>query len=185
LPGTTPLRVCVDLNVLIAAERALRRPSRGSLPERIVEAIEERQIILVISLNMLERLQQRLEDAAELSPQEAAEGAELYRLLADPPGLATRQQPVIALGSSADADEDARVLEAALAGHADFLVTYNIDDFLPACTRHPVTGHPQCLGVQVIKPADLAVYLEWPLCVPPAPTLMPPEAPESGESGTE
>jgi hypothetical protein len=61
--------------------------------------------------------------------------------------------------STPDAEEDARVLEAALAGHAEFLVTYNIEDFLPACTAHPVTGHPHCLGVQVIKPADLAVLL--------------------------
>jgi hypothetical protein len=82
--------------------------------------------------------------------------------------------------STPDAEEDARVLEAALAGHAEFLVTYNIEDFLPACTAHPVTGHPHCLGVQVIKPADLAGLLDWPLRVVPRPTLMPPPPPKSG-----
>lgn len=61
-PGREPLRVCVDLNVFVAAERALQRPSRGSLPERVLEAIEHGEIILVASLNMFERLQDRLED---------------------------------------------------------------------------------------------------------------------------
>jgi hypothetical protein len=66
MPNQAPLRVCVDLNVFVAAERALRRPARGSLPERIVAAIEDREATLAISLNMLERLQERLEDAAGL-----------------------------------------------------------------------------------------------------------------------
>lgn len=157
----------------------MRRPSRGSLPERIIEAIEEREIVLVASLNMLERLEERLEDAAGLSTTEASLVVDFYRLLADPPRLVTREQPIIALGSTVDAEEDARVLEAALAGRADFLVTYNIDDFLPACARHAVSGHPQCLGVQIIKPGDLAVHLDWPLRIPPIPTIMPPEPPTS------
>lgn len=138
-----------------------------------MEAIEEREIVLVASLNMFERLRDRLEDAAGLSPAEAEEVVSFYRALADPPGLLTRQAPVIALGSSLDAEEDARVLEAALAGRAEYLVTYNVEDFLPACTPHPVTRHPQCLGVQVIKPGDLAVHLGWPLNVMPEPTIMP------------
>jgi predicted nucleic acid-binding protein len=178
--AAAPLRVCVDLNVFVAAERALRRPTRGTLPERIVEAIEEREIILVGSINMFQRLRERLEDAAELSVEEAAERAEFYRLLADPPALLTRQQPVLTLGVGPDAEEDARVLEAALSGRADFLVTYNIADFLPACSPHPTTAHPQCLGVQVIRPADLAVHLGWPLRVVPPPTRMPPDPPSSG-----
>ncbi len=179
-----PLRVCVDLNVFVAAERALLRPSTGSLPERIMEAIEEGEIILVASLNMFERLRERLEDAAGLSPAEAEKLVSFYRILADPPGLLTRQVPVIALGSSVHAEEDARVLEAALAGHAEFLVTYNVADFLPVCTRHPITGHPQCLGVQIVRPADLALHLGWPLRVPPSPTIVPPSPPTSGEPGS-
>jgi len=145
-----------------------------------VEALEEREIILVGSLNMFERLQERLEDAGGLSLVDATERADYYRSLADPPGLLTRRRPVISLGVGPDAEEDGRVLEAALAGHADFLVTYNVTDFLPACSRHPKTGHPECLGVQVVKPADLAMHLGWPLRVAPAPTLMPPDPSTSG-----
>lgn len=177
-----PPRVCVDLNVFVAAERALRRAPTGSLPVRIMEAIEEREIILVASLNMFERLQERLEDAAGLAPAEAAEVISFYRALADPPGLLTRQAPVIALGSSVHAQEDARVLEAALAGRAEYLVTYNLDDFLPACTPHPLTRHPQCLGVQIIKPSDLALHLGWPLRVKPPPTTMSAESPGEGSA---
>lgn len=175
-----PPRVCVDLNVFVAAARAPRRPSTESLPERIMEAIEEREIVLVASLNMFERLQARLEDAAGLSAAEAEDLVGFYQFLADPPGLVTRQAPVIALGSSVHAEEDARVLEAALAGRAEFLVTYNIRDFLPVCTPHPTTGHPQCLGVQIIKPGDLALHLGWPLRVTPPPTTMPPYSSGSG-----
>lgn len=168
-----PLRVCVDLNVFIAAERAVRNPTQGSLPERIMEAIESGEITLVASQNMLERLAERFEDAVPMSKSDAAVLTGMYSVFADPPLMRTRPEPVIALGRSAHSEEDARVIEAALAGRATFLVTYNIKDFLPACTRHPVTGHPECLGVQVIQPHDLAVHLGWPLRVVPPPTTMP------------
>ena len=180
MPVEPSLRVCVDLNVFVAAARALRRPSQGSLPERIVEAIEEREFVLVGSVNMFQRLRDRLEDAAGFSAQDAADTAEFYSLLADPPTLITRQRPVLSLGIGLHAEEDARVLEAALSGRADLLVTYNINDFLPACTPHPRTGHPQCLGVQIIMPSDLAVHLGWPLRVIPPPTRMPPDTPSGG-----
>lgn len=115
-----------------------------------------------------------------MSPLEAAERSQYYQFLADPPGLLTRRRPVVALGAGPGAEEDGRVLEAALAGRADFLVTYNVSDFLPACARHPETGHPECLGVQVVKPSDLAMHLGWPLKVVPKPTLMPQDPPDSG-----
>lgn len=105
---------------------------------------------------MVERLAERLEDRAGLSRAESATVAGLYATLADPPGLLTRERPIIALGAGVHAEEDSRVVEAALAGHADYLVTYNIADFLPATAPHPVTGHPSILGVEVVRPYDLA-----------------------------
>lgn len=160
--GGTP-RVCVDLNVFIAAELATQRGRSGGLPTRVLEAVERREITLVLSLNMAERLAARLEDAAGLPSEEAQELALSYAALAEPPGLLTRRQPVVALGRGAHAEEDARVVEAALAGQADYLVTYNVADFLPATTPHSTTGRPSIHGVQVVPPVELAQDLGWPL----------------------
>ena len=145
-PGAagTPPRVCVDLNVFVAAERAARAGKASGLSRRVLEAVERREITLVFSLNMAARLAERLEDRAGLSGTEAAAVVALYTTLADPPGLLTREQPVVALGEGPHAEEDSRVVEAALAGRADYLVTYNIADFLPA-QRPP---HIPPLGVR-------------------------------------
>lgn len=163
----SPSRVCVDLNVFIAAELAAQRGRSGGLPERILTSVENREIVLVLSLNMAERLAERLEDRAGLSRLEAVRVASAYAALADPPGLLTRTQPVIALGQGPHAEEDGRVMEAALAGHAGYLVTYNIADFLRATSPHRATGRPAVLGVEILRPVDLALTLGWPLRMAP------------------
>lgn len=155
--------MCVDLNVFVAAELAAQRGKAGGLPQRILAAIEGAELTLVFSYNMGERLAERLEDVVGLSPAEAGALAAAYVALADPPGLLTRVQPVVALGVGPHAEEDARVLEAALAGRAEYLVTYNVADFLRATTPHPATGRPAVLGVQVVRPFDLALAMGWQL----------------------
>jgi len=92
----------------------------------------------------------------------------------------TREHPVIALGTGPHAEEDRRVLEAAVYARADYLVTYNVKDFLSVASPHPVTGHPTILGVQIVQPHDLAQKLGWPLEAPPPPTVMPPNPPSTG-----
>lgn len=180
LPARAP-RVCVDLNVFVAAELSARRGTRGGLPHRILNAIESRALTLVFSLNMAERLAQRLEDRAGLSRDEAVMVASAYAYLADPPGLLTRTQPVIALGTGPHAEEDGRVVEAALAGRADYLVTYNVVDFLPVTAPHHATKRPSILSVELVRPYDLALALGWSLNVA-QPTLQQtlPQSPGGG-----
>lgn len=171
-------RVCVDLNVFVAAELAAQRGRTGGLPERVLDAIERREVTLVFSRNMAARLAARLEDVAGLPADEAEAVALAYAALADPPGLVTRQRPIVALGTGPHAEEDARVAEAALAGRADYLVTYNVEDFMPAAMPHPVTGAPSILGVQLVRPYDLGRALGWPMAH--APTQVPLQASPPG-----
>lgn len=147
--------------MFVAAELAARRGKAGGLPQRTLAAIENAEFTLVFSYNMAERLAERLEDVVGLSSAEAVVVTAAYVALADPPGLLTRDQPVVALGTGPHAEEDARVVEAALAGRANYLVTYNVADFLPAATPHPTTGRASILGVEIVRPYDLALIAGW------------------------
>jgi len=52
--------------------------------------------------------------------------------------------------------EDRGVLEAALAGRARYLATYNLNDFTGAATRDPDTGYLRVRELFILHPADLA-----------------------------
>jgi predicted nucleic acid-binding protein len=52
--------------------------------------------------------------------------------------------------------EDRGVLEAALAGHADYLATYNLEDFAPIAVPDPDTGRLRVRTLQILHPRTLA-----------------------------
>jgi predicted nucleic acid-binding protein len=128
--------LCLDLNVLLAAELSKAAGRTESASQVLVRYVEQGHaplgpIQLVISQGMLERLEARLLDRVGITPEQAtalvATLAELARL-----GPA-RLGRILPLGSGVlplrDA-EDRGVLETALAGKAHFLVTANWRDFL-------------------------------------------------------
>ena len=130
------VRLCLDLNVFIAAEISNAAGRRDSASQLLVGYVEQGHspagpIQLVISQGMLDRLELRFRDAAGVSPENAAALvttlAELARL--GPAGLG-RVIPVGIGVLPIREPEDRGVLETALAGRADFLVTANWRDFL-------------------------------------------------------
>ena len=149
-------RVCLDLNVFVAAEIATVKDRRDSTPRRLVDACRAGRFDLVVSRAMLERLTVVLcRPPLRLTLELATERTELIAELAALPNLIVAGGGVIPLRDV----EDRGVLETALAGHAHYLATYNLDDFAGAATRDPDTGALRVRDLTILHPAALAAEL--------------------------
>ncbi len=125
------LRICLDLNILVAAEIALVKGRHDTTPLRLIEACRGGRFDLVVSRAMLDRLTDVLRrQPLNLS---LALATERSNLIAEMSALSNL--PLVDT-------EDRGVLEAALAGHADYLATYNLEDFAPIAVPDPDTGRP-------------------------------------------
>lgn len=131
------LRLCLDLNVWVGSFLAEKYGRRDTAAQSLVEAIRSGQsprgpAALVISWGMLFRLNTVI---LRLTGDQAAAD----RLMAI---IATFAQegPSLTLGGVGvlpmDDEEDRHVLETAMAGDADLLVTQNLDDFIQADVDH-------------------------------------------------
>lgn len=134
-----PVRVLLDINILVSDVLSRARGRRGTASQKLVDAIltgklGETSIQLVISIAMLDRFHDVL-----LRLGADAHGAEAARLALidlahsgpdalDPYLLLDRSDIPFALAD----EEDARVLAIAFAARADFLVTDNLADFAGA-----------------------------------------------------
>ncbi len=138
MPSEAPavIRLCLDLNVFIAAELSRAAGRTDSASQTLVRYVEQGHspsgpIQLVISQGMLDRLEARFVDRAGIDPQDAAA---LVNTLAEIARLGpARLGRIIPVGVGVlplREAEDRGVLETALAGRADFLVTANWRDFL-------------------------------------------------------
>ena len=147
------LRVCLDLNVFVAAEIALARERHDTTPLRLVEACRGGRFDLVVSRAMLNRLTDVLRRSPlNLSLALATERTDLIAEMAALSNLLVVGGGVMPLGDT----EDRGVLEAALAGRADYLATYNLEDFAPVAVRDPDTGHLRVHTLQILHPRILA-----------------------------
>ncbi|MBL1208403.1 PIN domain-containing protein [Geminocystis sp. GBBB08] len=123
-----PLRLCLDLNIWCAALLADIKGNKNSACQSIVNLVRcgkyaSGKIELVISWGMLNRLEKVL---LRLTP--LAKDASFYvsAIANYAPQLTLGGTGVIAI----DDIEDQMVLETALAGKADMLITANFQDFL-------------------------------------------------------
>jgi predicted nucleic acid-binding protein len=131
------LRLCLDLNVLVANLLARAKGRQGTACQALVEAVRRGRcaagpVQLVISWGMLDRLEDVLRQQLGI----ARGTAQRYRAslaalaVAGPSGL----PPSLTLGGTGVVPlhdlEDRHVLETALAGRADWLVTANLADFI-------------------------------------------------------
>ncbi|MFL5384373.1 MAG: putative toxin-antitoxin system toxin component, PIN family [Longimicrobiaceae bacterium] len=149
-------RVCLDLNVFVAAEIAKVKGHHDSTPVRLVDACRAGRFDLVVSRAMLERLTSVLcRPPLRLSLELATERTELIAELAALPN------PIVAGGGVMPLRdvEDRGVLETALAGRARYLATYNLADFVGAATRDPDTGDLRIRDLSILHPAALAAKL--------------------------
>ncbi|WP_426014176.1 PIN domain-containing protein [Caulobacter sp. DWR2-3-1b2] len=135
-----PTRLCLDLNVWLGAILSERLERRGTAALTLVEAVRSGPsargpVALVISWGMLNRLR-------EVLIRFDFGGAEADRLIQVIATLA-RDGPSLTLGGVGvlplDDEEDRHVLETALAGGADMLVTQNLRDFAGHDVRTLIT----------------------------------------------
>lgn len=129
-------RWCLDLNIWCAALLADLKGTQDSACQNLVAIIREgryqsRQIQLVISWGMLNRLQQVLIRLG-INTNDAAGYVDVIRTYGSlDPSLTLGGTGIIPLQD----EEDQHVLETALAGKVDVLVTANFSDFLSKETQ--------------------------------------------------
>lgn len=125
------IRVCLDLNIFVGAVLAHKHGRSTTAAQSLVDAVRTGScvrgpIALVISWGMILRLQAvllRLTGDMALAEQ-----------LSTAIAAYAQQGPSLTLGGVGvipmDDVEDLHVLETALAGRADILVTHNLEDFV-------------------------------------------------------
>lgn len=126
------LRLCLDLNVWVSALLADRKGRSNTATQYLVEIVRCGQspvgaASLVISLGMLDKLRSVIIEHLELSIETANDYVSLVERYATiGPQLTLGGTGIVGLKDL----EDAHVLETAIAGRADFLVTSNFKDFI-------------------------------------------------------
>jgi putative PIN family toxin of toxin-antitoxin system len=134
------MRVAMDTDVVVAA---LRSPTGAS--RRLIQLIREGQVQAVVTVGMFVEYEAVLTRPAHL----AATGltpAETGRFLDGLATLVTPVKPHFLWRPQLRDPNDEMVLEAAVSGRADAIVTFNKRDFLPAASR---------FGIAVETPSDL------------------------------
>lgn len=158
-------RWCLDLNIWCAAILADLKGNQGSACQNLVSIVRVGEspfgsVELIISWGMLNRLQTVLLRLG-IDAQTALSYIDTIRAY-------TTLSPSITLGGTGiiplQDEEDLHVLETALAGRADFLITANFQDFLGKETqaiipkRHYISHFPD-LNIQIVHPYQMMQWL--------------------------
>lgn len=141
------LRLCLDLNIWCANLISKQKEKQNTASQNLVEIVRQGTcgigpVQLVISWGMLNRLRLVLEKNLQVPYPVAKLYVDAIRGYAElgssgaGPQLTLGGTGVVALRDS----EDAHVLETALAGQADVLVTANFSDFISNDTKIVVPG---------------------------------------------
>jgi len=114
------MRVVLDTNVLLSA---LAFP--GGKPDQVLHRIRRREVDLFLSTFILAELDRILRDKFRFTKRQSDERVRVIRR------LATLVEPTERIAVVAANDDDNRILECALAAHADYLVTGDKEHLLP------------------------------------------------------
>lgn len=134
------LRVVLDTSVIVSAFR-----SRAGASFVIIRAVRFRRLVPLATTSLLLEYEEVLKSPEQrrVSGLSLADVDQILGALAvaiEPVDVHLRWRPQLR-----DADDE-MVLEAAINGRADALVTHNVRDFVPAAPR---------FGVRIMRPADL------------------------------
>jgi predicted nucleic acid-binding protein len=164
------LRVCLDLNIWCAALLADGKGRENTASQSLVAMIRQgtclsQSVQLVISWGMLNRLRKVLNQDLKVSAQVADTYLSAIAVCAHLGALGA--SPQLTLGGTGVIPlrdtEDGHVLETAIAGRADFLVTANFKDFITKNTavvtldRYAIHQSPDCT-VHIVHPY---LMMEW------------------------
>lgn len=149
-------RVCLDLNVLVAAGIADAKGHQETTPLRLVNACRAGRFDLIVSRAMVDQLVTVVRrPPLSLTLELATEYSEVIAELAALPNLIAAGGGVMPVRDI----EGRGVLETALAGRARYLATYNLDDFAEGAVRDPETGHLRVRDLLILHAHDLAALL--------------------------
>jgi putative PIN family toxin of toxin-antitoxin system len=133
------MRVVLDTDVLVAAFRS----ERGASRQLLIAALDERFVLLASTALWLEYeavMTRPLQlTAMRLSAAEVRDVLAALAVVAEPVPIHFLWRPVLA-----DADDE-HVLDLAMNGRADMLVTFNQDDFVEAS---------RTFQIEVVMPAE-------------------------------
>lgn len=157
VPGTSlGLRLCLDLNVFVADFIAESKGYTHTLAQRLVGAcrrghLGDHDVQIVVSLPMLNRFATVLTRDFKVALPDAEALAEVIAQFARAQHGRTTPAgggPLLVLGGTGVMamrdEEDRYVLETAIAGQADYLITENMSDFVPPATwviKHEVAKY--------------------------------------------
>ncbi|WP_373545611.1 putative toxin-antitoxin system toxin component, PIN family [Chamaesiphon sp.] len=160
------LRLCLDLNIWVAALLADRKGRTNTGSQYLVEIVRSGSspvgvVNLIISLGMLDELKSVIVEYLGLS----IETADAYVSAIEEYAKLGAQLTLGGTGVIGIRDtEDAHVLETAIAGRADFLVTANFKDFIvnrdtkiEIPDRHAIY-YSSAHSLQIVHPY---LMLEW------------------------
>lgn len=158
------LRWCLDLNIWCAALLADIKGSQDSACQNLVEIVrngrcEYGEVQLIISWGMLNRLQSVLVRLG-ISENNAVGYVDVIRAYGSlSPSLTLGGTGIIPLQD----EEDRHVLETALAGKADVLITANFKDFLGKETQMliPEIHYQYTSPDQVVEIVHPYLMMEW------------------------
>lgn len=159
------LRLCIDLNIWVAALLADRKGRTNTASQYLVEIVRSGispvgETSLAISFGMLDELRSVIVEHLSLP----IETANTYVLAIEEYAKLGAQLTLGGTGVIALRDvEDLHVLETAIAGKADFLVTANFKDFTLRATsieipdRHAIYRSP-AHSIHIVHPY---LMVEW------------------------
>jgi predicted nucleic acid-binding protein len=161
------LRLCLDLNIWVAALLADRKGRNNTAAQYLVEVVRcgyapVGTASLVISFGMLDELRSVLIEHFKLGIETANDYVSLVeRYAAIGAQITLGGTGIVGLKDI----EDAHILETAIAGRADFLVTSNFKDFIVDRDTsivipgiHAIHYNP-AHTVQIVHPFQIAAWL--------------------------
>ena len=114
------MRVVLDTNVLLSA---LAFP--GSKPDQVLQRIRQGEVALFLSAFILAELERILRDTFRFTTRQTDERVAVIRR------MATLVEPTDRIALVVAKDDDNRILECAVAAHADYLLTGDKEHLLP------------------------------------------------------